>query len=290
MLLRALDSPLHSPHDPNVPPLPIGDPAAIDVSDLRVGWYDYDGFFEVSDAVRRGVREAVATLEAAGATLVEMPPRNAAELVYLYFAAISGDGAQTLEEALDGEDIIEPLKLLRFSARLPAPARRAASRAARLLGEERVADLLDALGRKGVHELWALTGRRSQMQLEENAHWKRNRVDALVCPLHPTMAVPQGMSKDFTLSFSYAARYNLLNLPTGVVPVTRVRADETGRRTLRDRVDKRAAEILQQSEGLPVSIQVVGSAWREDVVLAVMQTVEDGARKAADFPWTPVDP
>ncbi len=98
------------------------------------------------------------------------------------------------------------------------------------------------------------------------------------------------MSKDFTLAFGYAARYNLLNLPAGVVPVTRVRGDETDRPERSDRLDKRAAAVQAQSEGLPVPVQVVGPTYREDVVLAVMQAVEEAARKSDAFPWTPVDP
>jgi hypothetical protein len=41
---------------------------------------------------------------------------------------------------------------------------------------------------------------------------------------------------------------------------------------------------------LPVPVQVVARPYREDVALAVMQVVEDAARKADGFPWTPVDP
>jgi fatty acid amide hydrolase len=98
------------------------------------------------------------------------------------------------------------------------------------------------------------------------------------------------MSKDFTLAFGYAARYNLLNLPAGVVPVTRARGDETQRPEQNDRLDKRAAAVQAESEGLPVPVQVVGPTYREDIVLAVMQAIEEAARTKDAFPWTPVDP
>jgi fatty acid amide hydrolase len=165
-----------------------------------------------------------------------------------------------------------------------------AARAARVFGEERVAKLLDVVGEKSVADLWALTGRRRKYQLDEHAAWKRAEIDAVLCPLHPTPAIPQGMSKDFTLAFGYAARYNLLNLPAGVVPVTRAREDETHRPGNGDRLEKRAAAVQAESEGLPVAVQIAGSTYREDVVLALMQVIEEGARKSDAFPWTPVDP
>jgi fatty acid amide hydrolase len=290
LLLRALDSPKHAPHDPSVAPLPIGDPTEIDLSGLRIGFFDDDGFFTPAASVRRAVHEARRHLEEAGAEVVPYRPPNAEEVIYLFFAAVSADGGKTLDVALEGEEVIEPLKLVRGGAKMPHRVRAMAARAARIFGEERVAKMLDVVGEKSVADLWAITGRRRQYQLDEHAAWRRAGIDAVICPLHPTPAIPQGMSKDFTLAFGYAARYNLLNLPAGVVPVTRARGDETQRPEQNDRLDKRAAAVQAESEGLPVPVQVVGPTYREDIVLAVMQAIEEAARTKDAFPWTPVDP
>jgi alkyldihydroxyacetonephosphate synthase len=50
------------------------------------------------------------------------------------------------------------------------------------------------------------------------------------------------------------------------------------------------AAVQAESEGLPVPVQVVGPTYREDIVLAVMQAIEEAARTKDAFPWTPVDP
>jgi fatty acid amide hydrolase len=97
------------------------------------------------------------------------------------------------------------------------------------------------------------------------------------------------MGHDFTIGFCYAARYNMLDMPAGVVPVTRVQPGETERPILGDRLDRRAAGIEARSEGLPVGVQIVGRPWREHDVLAVMQAVESGARHGKAFPTLPVD-
>ncbi len=75
-----------------------------------------------------------------------------------------------------------------------------------------------------------------------------------------------------------------------MVPVTRVRADETVRKPSRDLVERHAAKVDAQSEGLPVGVQVVGRPWAEGTVLAVMEAIEASAKGDPSYPHTPVTP
>ena len=124
--------------------------------------------------------------------------------------------------------------------------------------------------------------------------WAAAGLDAVLCPPHATPAVGHRQSGDFTPAGCYAMRYNFLNLPAGVVPVTRVRDDETqrpapqGRRP--DRVDRKAALVEAGTAGLPVGVQIAAMPYREDLVLALMEAVEAGARATASYPKTPVTP
>jgi fatty acid amide hydrolase len=82
--------------------------------------------------------------------------------------------------------------------------------------------------------------------------------------------------------------YNLLGYPAGVVPVTRVRADEeTERETSRDVIPRAARTVESGSAGLPVGVQVVARPWREHVALAAMQEIENAAHNSGDFPFIP---
>ncbi len=289
-LLRTLDSPLHSPLDPAVPPLPIGDPAAVALSGLRVGFYEDDGLFTPSAALRRAVREAAGHLRAAGAEVLPYTPPNVEAIAWLMFSLLSADGTRTLLDQLHGEPISPQLEPVFKLARLPAPARRAAARLLEARGEPRVAGLLRALGRKPVETLWRLTHERDQLRMAERSAWDDAGLHAVICPPHATPAVRYRESGDFSLSSIYAMRYNLLNLPAGTVPVTRVRPEEQRTRPDGDRIERKAARMDEGSAGLPACVQVVGRAWREDVVLAVMEAIEAGARAGADYPVTPVDP
>lgn len=290
LLFGALDPVRQAQLDPDVPPLPVTDPSTIDMAGLRIGVYEDDGFLRPGAAIRRAVREAADALERAGAQVVPFEPPNVQEMVDLYFAALSSDGMVTLAQALDGEPIIDPLRTMFRIGQMPRAARRSLRFAARAMRERRLANLLAQIGEKPVSELWRLAGRRTAFMRDEMRAWNERALDAVVCPASVTPASPHGMSHDFTLSICYVARYNLLHLPAGVVPVTRVRADETTRDKPKDRVDKRAAQIEARGAGMPVGVQVVGRAWNEPVVLAVMRAIEARARDGRDFPHTPIEP
>ena len=86
---------------------------------------------------------------------------------------------------------------------------------------------------------------RSQM-LSFMAHY-----DLIICPPNANVALKHGTTDDHFAGFSYTATYNITGWPGAVV-----RAGTS-------------------SDGLPIGVQIVGRPWREDVVLAVAQFVED---------------
>jgi fatty acid amide hydrolase len=116
------------------------------------------------------------------------------------------------------------------------------------------------------------------------------RLDLLLCPPFATPALPHGASKNFTLASSYSMLFNATQLPAGVVPVTRVRAGETGRRAGADLLSRHAAKVDAASTGLPVGVQVVGRAWRDHEVLAAMEAIEGEVERDDGYPVTPTDP
>lgn len=290
LFMSALDTPKHVAGDPRVPPVPFGDANAIDPRTLRVGYFETNGWLTPAASVRRAVREAAEALEEAGVEVVRYSPINVEEILFLYFRGISSDGSVLLDEALGDEPFIQPLRTLARVAHMPQRARGALAKALGLMGETRVATLLEAIGEKRVHELWRGTARRNALKLEELAAWDRLGFDMILCPALATPAPPQGLSHDFTLGFADLARYNFLDMPAGVVPITRVTPDEVHRSGARDRISKRAASIEAESRGLPVGVQLVGRPWQEATLLAMMRLLETQARKSEDFPLTPVTP
>lgn len=290
LLMRALDPQFMATLDPGVVPLPVPDPSRVNLKGLRIGVFTDDGFLTPAPALQRAVREARQVLQDAGATLVDYQPPGAQELLYVWLAGISSDGGETMRELLSGEDVARQIKPSMQVARLPSLVRKSLAGLMASRGEERLSKLLKNLGAKPVEDLWRLTAERTALRRAELDAWNAAELDAVLCPPHVMAAMPIGSSGDLTLTLSYAFRYVMLNLPAGVVPVTRVREDEQTRPDAKDKIEKRCAEVEAGSAGLPVGVQLVARPWREDVVLALMAAVQAGVRGSALYPTTPVDP
>ncbi len=275
--------------DPRVPPLPWEDPGAVNLSGLRVGVYSDDGVLPASASVARAVSRAASALEARGATAVAFEPPGVRDLLSAYLGALSADGGAGLVAALEGGEVDPVLQPLRRMAAVPARARTLLARTAHVLGQGNLGLMLDAMGDKSVGELWRLTNQLRTYRTTLLDAMDRLRLDLLLCPPFATAAVPHGGSKNFTLASSYSILWNATQLPAGVVPVTRVRAGETGRKGGMDLLSRHAAKVDAASAGLPVGVQVVGRAWRDHQVLAAMIAIESEVKRDEGFPATPVE-
>jgi fatty acid amide hydrolase len=283
-LLRALSPEACARLDPRVPPLALGDPAAIDFRAIKVGFFVDDGIVAPSLAVQRAVGQAVAALRDAGAEVVPYSPPACREIILTYLAGLSADGGRTVERQLQGGPGDPNLSVLRTMAKLPSSVKKAAAFGMSLRHEPMVPDMLRVMGEKSVQTYWELTAKARALQVRVARAWTELGLDAVVCPPHATPALPHGASRDFTLGGALSMRYNFVNFPAGVVPVTRVRAGEAVRHNPVGRLANRAAEVDRGSEGLPVGVQVVARPYKEDLVLALMKAIESVVAKDPDYP------
>lgn len=292
LALDVVSSAQQSKLDPAVSPLtmPVQNPLP-PASGLRIGYFTDDGFLTPAPAIQRAVREAVAALRAAGATLVEYQPPHAQELLFLWLAGISSDGGQTILRTVGDAKVCKQLKPTFLLTKMPGPARLLAAAILDGRGEAHLAKLLRSLGEKSVADVWKLTAQRTAMRQAEFDAWNSAELDAVICPPHVLPALPLGSSGDLTLTLSYMFRYVMLNFPAGIVPVTRVRPDEESwPAPPRGMLEKRFVKVMAGSRGLPLGVQVVARPFREDVALSVMAAVEAEASRSADYPRTPIDP
>jgi len=289
LLFRALDPGKLSALDPRVPPVAWEEPDGVRLDGLRVGFYADDGVLAPSKAVSRAVHRAAEVLRARGCAVKSFEPPDVRGVLSAYLGALSADGGAGLVAALAGGEVDPVLEPLRRMTSVPEGVRRVAARAARALGQRSLALMLDAMGEKSVSELWALTDRLRTQRSSLVDAMERSGVDVLLCPPFATPALPHGASKNFTLASSYSILFNAAQLPAGVVPVTRVRPDETGRTAGRDSLERHAAKVDAASGGLPVGVQVVGRSWRDHEVLAVMHAIERDVERDEGYPATPVE-
>lgn len=273
---------------PEAPGQPLADFRAVDVSRLRVAVYIDDGTFAPAPAVARAVREAADMLRAAGAQVAAFTPPDARHAMNLVYGIFGGDGMALLKRNMGPGKRAPQISQLVGVAGLPRGVVQLARALLRTVGQQGLSDGLEAFGFNSATRYW---------ELVEAQHDYRERFaraldtapggpfDLILCPPCALAALPHGATKELNTAGAYACLYNLLGYPAGVVPVSRVRADEeVGRAPTRDIVQKVARAAEQGSAGLPVGVQVVARPWKEHVALAAMAAIEQAASGRAGYP------
>jgi fatty acid amide hydrolase len=270
------------------PPMPLGDPGAVDVSGLRVAYYTDDGTFKVAPAVRRAVIEAADILKSCGAQVTAWSPPNVIDAVDLFYRIMSSDGGRGIKQTL-GKDKRDPriATVLLLGGR-SRPTLAVMGGLLKLVGQQGLARSIRNFGHSDTLHYWHLVESQMQYQrrfLEALDHDDGGPFDVILCPACALPAFTHGSSRDLLLAGGYTALYNVLGYPTGIVPFTCVRSEEeVGRAPSRDVVEQAAHKVELGSTGLPVGVQVVARPWREHVALAAMHAIEEVACKHEDYP------
>jgi fatty acid amide hydrolase len=266
-----------------------GDPAAVAVGQLRVAAYADDGYFPPAPAIRRAVREAAAALRERGARVEDFRPPDVAEAARLYFGLYFADGLDEIRQHLGGGPCDWRVRRILLFAGMPTALRPAVGRLLAWTAQRYAAQIVGFVPRR------RLTAEAYARLIDEEAAYRgrflaaldAGQFDAIVCPASGLPALRHGEFNGSVAS-SYTYLYNLLGLPAGVVAATRVRpGEESEREPSWDPVVRAARAVERGSAGLPVGVQVVARPWREDVVLAVMSTLEHNFGKQPDYPAQP---
>jgi len=264
----------------------------------RIGWWDVTGPLPASAAIRRGVAEAVARLEAAGIEALPLDGRLAEEAAWIHLGFISADGGADIQRLFAGEGQVctlpgdeagsgglqvcppgrgGPMPAIRQLLALggmPRWLRPPVALGAWLAGRRVEARGLLATGPRTETGLAALEAARASLARRFTA--ATAGCDAVVCPVSALPALRHGTAARLLLAAAPCMLANLLDLAAGVVPVTQVRsAEEQGRPRSWDPVLRAAAETDRGSGGLPIGVQVIAPPGRgERSVLAVMRLIE----------------
>ncbi len=274
--LRVLAEPADGlPLEAFVPPLPLRDPAEVDVAGLTVAVCEGDGGVAPSPAVARAVGEAARALADAGARVVAWDPVPADEVYALYVGLLGGDGFRHLRRAI-GDDPPSPVtRLLTASGRVPRWTARGLAAVASALGQRGAAASARNVGSRSFDEYSDLLLARKAL-LRRVARAFHAGPDVLLMPPHALPALRHGAFRDLTWTSTTTFFPNLTGLPAGVVPVTTVRPGEEIQRAVGiDLVERLARRNERGSAGLPVGVQVVAPWWQEHVVLAAMAAIEE---------------
>lgn len=247
------------------------------IRSLRLGWFDDCGPLAPAPAIRRGIREAVGALAAAGATVTQISGTLWEQAAWLQLAMMSADGGSNVRGLYSGSrPMPEVARLLRLAG-IPRWPRPFLAAMAQLTGRQIEAQAVRATGPRSRPALQELEQARAE--LGQKFLSLAVSFDAIICPVSAVPAMRHGTAGRLVVAASSCLAANLFDLPAGAVPVTTVRPDEeTGRRQDRDPVARLAAETDHGSRGLPVGVQVVGLRTEpcggEHAVLDIMERIE----------------
>jgi amidase len=178
--------------DPFMVPMPLYDPAAVNLRELRVAVFTDNGVIAPSPGIARAVTDAAAALRSAGATVTEARPDSFAEASQAGFRMMTGDGAATLLRIMDRWGTDKEHSDLRAGLER-APAMPAG-------------------------EFTALLERVDAARLAMRPFI--DRFDLILCPVNVEAAVPHGTTAERVVpGASYTLPFSVAAWPTGVVRV-----------------------------------------------------------------------
>jgi fatty acid amide hydrolase len=274
-----------------VPPRPLGDPSAVDLSALRVAYFTDDGILPVAPAVRRAVTEAAGALAGQGAQVTQWQPPRMQQAADLLFGIFSADGGRRIRSFI-GHDPKDPrIAQTILLASLPRPVIAALGGLLAMMGQRQQQAIVRNFGYRDTDHYWQLVEAQQAYQRDFAAALDSDTggpFDVVICPAHALPALPHGASKNLLTAGAYAIFVNVLGYPAGIVPVTRVRlGEESERKSSMDVVIRAARAAERGTAGLPVGVQVLARPWREHVALAAMRAIEAGALATGEHPGMP---
>ena len=179
--------------DPHIVPMPLGDPADVDLSGLRVAFYDYNGVNMPTAEIQAAVRTAASALEDVCASVEEDLPRAIPDNPEISNQLSQGDGQ--------------------------APARRLLERYGTTETHEWITRLLERASENivSVQEYTAVLENVDAYRSEMLGFMEN--YDVIVCPASTYTALPHGesMFNEKYKGIGYTATYNITGWPSTVV-------------------------------------------------------------------------
>ncbi|KAK7023858.1 putative amidase PB8B6.03 [Favolaschia claudopus] len=257
----------------------------------------FDGYVRASPANKRAISETVTALRRQGHECVEILVPDPIEAFNVYVGITSADAYKTLLSNIGQDPLDSSLLVVAYGNAVPRLLRNLISWAISFfLQDDRTASLIKSTGAKTVREYLQWVARRDKYnaQFYEEV-WNKQKLDGIIAPV---MAIPQVPNGSFRTVFAIAsatALYNLVNSPSGCIPVTKVDPIQDALTaewsnlpspSLLERLlyqGKRPIYDPVAMQGMPVGIQVVGKRWEDEKVLGMMEVIDTALGKGRGF-------
>lgn len=251
---------------------PLHEISGVDLSALRIGWYDTDGIFEPMPAVKRAVSEAAERLRSGGAEVVQFNPPSFEAAEEIFYRILTVNGGEIFTNVLGDEKALPQIKNSLMLSAAGESKRSMILKIVRLLGQRHAARMIPFFGGRGEEFLEQWSEKQSEYRSDFLRAMDEQRIDAILGPISPVPAFLHDSSDKIGLGGTYSLIYNMLGFPAGIARVSTVRDDEAvGRRAGFDLGERSASKAEAGSAGMPLAVQIAARPWREDIVLALIE-------------------
>ncbi|KAJ7045940.1 amidase [Mycena alexandri] len=282
------------------PPLPFREVNLL--KKLRFGYYTTDGIMKGSPAAIRAVKETMEALSAAGHECIEIDQHLTPEIMRIFLTLTSADGYKNLLRGVGSDPLDPSLAVLTFGPKVPQLIRSAAASAIdTFMGDKIMADILRLSGYRNVEAYHNACAKRNDIKKRfYDEIWTKYNLDGIITYVHASPQILHGGSNMLSMMSASTLTYNLVDSPSGVVPVTRVKASDvitdgwknaTGHGSpmcenelyFKQFKDKKPLYDPAAMDGMPIGLQIIGKIWEDEKVLAMMRVVDEVLGKERGF-------
>jgi fatty acid amide hydrolase len=210
-------------------------------------------------------------------TVEDFPFQNFTEFVLLAFKFVfSSRTCNNLLAALKDEYPMPHFKNFQALASLPNCFRKMLSFFLWIGRSKRMKMIIDKTnGNIGLKEFLDDVRRMEQLKDEIVKTYIINKYDAIISPVSPFPVLKHNDSSDLILSIDYPIIFSYLDFPSGVIPIRKSKKPIKKYEDLyNDIITKKIRENLEDSDGLPIGIQVSTLPNQDEVCLGIMKTID----------------
>lgn len=258
--------------DPTVVPLKFNEAEYESHKKLKIGYFTHIPGYPVAECIKKAVIQCAEGLS--DCEVVQYDFVNANEIIYSFLDLYAGNNQAEFEEELNGEEPENYYKLQLFSYDHPYITNVALA-LLKMLKNARLARFFDQKTGISSSSFVSIYQAAQDAAMKLFADWSSKGIDAVICPVFGTVAPQHDASVDVAPCLVYSFIMNLLALPAGIVPAGIVKKGEAFYTDeFNDLLTSACDHVMQNSEGLPYAVQVVGLPYKDEVVLRVMKKVE----------------
>ncbi|OXA40478.1 fatty acid amide hydrolase 1 [Folsomia candida] len=269
---------LQTKYDPLAVPIPWNE-QMFSKKKLKIGYFTSLPYFPLVGDTEEIVLKAKSALESQGHTLVPFEMPDSFEMMNLVFDFCFGDAGEYLLKNWRHEPIPLSVVVNFMICKSPMWMRKVivlimgckwmplvhSSRAVTIIGR----------GANSTSKLWERLGDRKKMTEDLLTSWKAANLDLVLCPTYPFPAVPHHMPGRLQPSVFYTMIWNLFDFPAGVIKWGTESGEKVDKYDCQnDMVLRTGKQGAKQATGMPISVQIVGLPFQEELVLRGLAELE----------------